>query len=265
MHPVLWELSLGRFGQFTLGTYGLFYAAAFLVAVRVSMAYGRREGIDPARIIDLGIWVLLSGIVGAKLLLILIDLPYYWRHKAEILSNWRSAGVFYGGFLMAVAVGAVYVRRHHLPLGKVADAAAPGLALAQALGRVGCLAAGCCYGRTTASRWALTFVDPRAHDLTGVPLGVPLYPTQIYHGVADLAVFGLLVYLYRSKRADGLIFWVYVFSYAVLRFFIEFYRGDFRGEVFGGLLSTSQLIAIVAAALSLFFLIRLRARASPGA
>jgi phosphatidylglycerol---prolipoprotein diacylglyceryl transferase len=258
MHPVLLNL-----GDFTLGTYGLFYAIAFLLGVRVSMAYARREGIEPGRMIDLGIWILLAGIVGAKALLVLIDFPFYWRNKMEILYNWRSAGVFYGGFLAAVAVGALYVRKNRLPLGKVADASTPGLALAQAVGRIGCLSAGCCYGKPTASRWSLTFVDPRAHDLTGVPLGVPLYPTQIYHGLADLGLFLLLVFFYRRKWADGVVFWMYTLVYAVLRFIIEFYRGDFRGDVFGGLLSTSQLISLFAAAAAVFFLIFLRARPRP--
>jgi phosphatidylglycerol---prolipoprotein diacylglyceryl transferase len=258
MHPVLWELNLGRLGQFTLGTYGLFYAAAFLVAVRLSMFYARKEGIDPARMIDLGIWVLLAGILGAKILLIVTDLPYYWHHKMQAVYNWRSAGVFYGGFLAAVLVGVLYVHRHRLPLGKTADAATPGLALAQAVGRLGCLAAGCCYGKPTTLFWSITFVDPRAHDLTGVPLGVPLHPTQILHGLADLCLFLFLVFFYRRKRSDGSVFWLYVLIYGVLRFAIEFLRGDFRGEVFGGLLSTSQLISIVAAAVAIYFLFRLK-------
>jgi phosphatidylglycerol:prolipoprotein diacylglycerol transferase len=260
MHPVLWDLNLGPLGQFTLGTYGLFYAAAFLVAVRVGMLYARREGIEPSRMIDLGIWVLLAGIVGAKLLLVVTDLPYYWHHKMQLVYSWRSAGVFYGGFVAAVLVGWLYVRRNRLPLGKTADAATPGLVLAQAVGRLGCLSAGCCYGKPTTSAWALTFVDPRAHDLTGVPLGVPLYPTQIFHGLADLLLFLFLVIFYRRKRFDGMVFWSYVLLYGVLRFGIEFFRGDFRGEVFGGLLSTSQLISILAAAASIFFLVRLSPR-----
>src|SRR3989475_6650672 len=174
----------------------------------------------------LGIWTLLSGIVGAKLLLVLVELPYYWRHKMEILYNWRSAGVFYGGFVLACAVGLWYVHRTRLPLARTADAVAPGVALAQAIGRIGCFCAGCCYGKPTNIRWGVTFVDPRAHDLTGVPLGVTLHPTQIYHGLADLALFCMLVTLYPRKRVHGTIFWTYVLAYAILRFIIEFYRGD---------------------------------------
>jgi len=263
MYPVLWDLHLGKLGQFTLGTYGLFYAVAFLVAVRVSMAYAKREGIDPTRMIDLGIWTLLSGIVGAKLLLVLVELPYYWRHKMEILYNWRSAGVFYGGFVLACAVGLWYVHRTRLPLARTADAVAPGVALAQAIGRIGCFCAGCCYGKPTNIRWGVTFVDPRAHDLTGVPLGVTLHPTQIYHGLADLALFCMLVTLYPRKRVHGTIFWTYVLAYAILRFIIEFYRGDYRGEVLGGLLSTSQLVGVLAVAVSTFFLLRLRSAIRP--
>jgi phosphatidylglycerol:prolipoprotein diacylglycerol transferase len=261
MHPVLWTLHLGKLGEFTLGTYGLFYAAAFLVAVRVCMSYARREGIEPTRMIDLGIWSLLAGIVGAKLLLVLVEFPYYWRHKMEVVYSWRSAGVFYGGFVLACLVGLAYVWRHRLPLAKTADAVAPGIALAQAIGRIGCLSAGCCWGKPTSVAWSVTFADPRAHELTGVPLGVALHPTQIYHGLADLALFLLLVALYPRKRTAGTIFWTYVLVYAVLRFFIEFYRGDYRGDVLGGLLSTSQVIGIVAAAVSLFFLLRLRSSA----
>jgi phosphatidylglycerol:prolipoprotein diacylglycerol transferase len=264
MHPVLWDFNFGSLGQFTLGTYGLFYAAAFLVAVRVSMAYARREGIDPTRMIDLGIWSLLAGIVGAKLLLVLVEFRYYWRHPMEIFYNWRSAGVFYGGFVLAILVGVLYVRRHRLSLGKVADAVAPGLVIAQAVGRVGCLSAGCCYGRQTSVGWALTFTDSRASELTGVPLSVPLHPTQVYHGLANLVLFFSLVYLYPRKWADGVVFWFYVLVYGIFRFGIEFFRGDFRGSVFGGMLSTSQLVAVLASSLAIFYLIRLRLRVRSG-
>ena len=147
MYPVLFDLHLGRFGQFTVGTYGLFYALGFLLALRLGVALARREGIDSARIIDLGIVALLAGFIGAKATLYLIDARYYFEHPAEIWRNLRSAGVFYGGFALAAGAGLVYVRRHRLPIGKMADLAAPPLALGQAIGRIGCLAAGCCYGR----------------------------------------------------------------------------------------------------------------------
>src|SRR2546422_3959981 len=97
MYPVLFDLDLGRFGKFTVGTYGLFYALGFLLALRLAVALARRDGIDSARIVDLGIVALLAGFIGAKLTLYIIDARYYIAHPVEILRNLRSAGVFYGG------------------------------------------------------------------------------------------------------------------------------------------------------------------------
>ena len=136
MYPVLFDLDLGRYGKFTIGTYGLFYALGFLLALRLAVSLARREGIDAARIVDLGIVALLTGFIGAKVTLYLVDAPYYFTHPVEILKNLRSAGVFYGGFALASAASFLYVRRHRLPLGKVADLAAPPLALGQAIGRI---------------------------------------------------------------------------------------------------------------------------------
>jgi phosphatidylglycerol:prolipoprotein diacylglycerol transferase len=262
MHPVLFDLHLGRFGVFSIGTYGLFYALGFLLALRLAMSYARREGLDPARIVDLGIVALLSGFVGAKLLLYLIDFRTYLADPMAMLRNLRSAGVFYGGFGLACLAVYRYVRKHDLPLGKVADLAAPPLALGQAIGRIGCFMAGCCYGKTCDLPWAVTFSDPRAYELTGVTLGVPLHPTQLYHVMADLLILGITVWFMKRRRFAGQVFWIYVLSYALLRFLVEFYRGDsVRGLFFGASLSTSQLIALpaaLAAALVLYLLPRWR-------
>ncbi len=266
MYPVLFELHLGRLGSFTIGTYGLFYALGFLLALRLAVAYARRDGIETARIVDLGILALLAGFIGAKVLLYLLDFRTYLADPMEMIRSLRSAGVFYGGFILASLVALVYVRRHHMPLGKVADLVAPPLALGQAIGRLGCFAAGCCYGKACDLPWAVTFTDPRAARLTGVTLDVPLHPTQIYHALADLAILAITAALMRRRRFEGQVFWVYVLSYAVLRFVVEFFRGDtVRGLYFGQRLSTSQIIAVPAAILAIAALVHLgrRAPASP--
>jgi phosphatidylglycerol:prolipoprotein diacylglycerol transferase len=255
MHPVLFDLPLGRFGTFTVGTYGLFYAVGFLLALRLAVHYARKEGIDAARVVDLGILGLLAGFVGAKLLLYLIDARYYLTHPIEMLHSLRSAGVFYGGLALAVLAGVVYVRRHRMPLAKTADLSAPSLALGQAIGRIGCFFAGCCYGRTCDLPWGVTFRDARAAELTGVPLGVPLHPTQLYHAAADLFIFGVTVWLMRRRRFPGQVFWVYVLLYAILRALVEAWRGDVaRGMFFDGRVSTSQLLSIPAAILAIVML-----------
>jgi phosphatidylglycerol---prolipoprotein diacylglyceryl transferase len=263
VHPVLFDLHLGSLGRFTVGTYGLFYALGFLLALRLAVHYARKEGIESARIVDLGILALLSGFIGAKLLLYLLDLRTYLADPMRMLRDFRSAGVFYGGFALAAAASVLYVRRHHLPLGRVADLMSPPLALGQALGRLGCFMAGCCYGKACALPWAVTFTDSRAFDLTGVPLGIGLHPTQLYHAIADLLLLALTALLMRRRRFEGQVFWVYVLGYSVLRFAVEFYRGDtVRGLFFGGRLSTSQIIAVPAALLAIVMLRRLSRRAA---
>lgn len=267
MYPVLFDLDLPRFGKFTIGTYGLFYALGFLLALRLGVALARREGIDSARIVDLGIVALLAGFVGAKLALYVIDARYYAAHPVEILRNLRSAGVFYGGFALASVAAWVYVRRHRLPLGKVADLTTAPLALGQAIGRIGCLMAGCCYGKACDLPWAVTFSNPAAFQLTGVPLGIPLHPTQVYHALADFLILAITLYFLKHRRYEGQVFWIYVLLYAALRFIVEIFRGDAaRGLVLGGALSTSQLIAMPAAFLAAFMLYRLgRARSAVAA
>jgi phosphatidylglycerol:prolipoprotein diacylglycerol transferase len=159
MYPVLFDLDLGRLGQFTIGTYGLFYALGFLLALRVAIVYARRDQLPVSRIVDLGILTLIAGFIGAKLLLYILDADYYLQHPMEIFRTLRSAGVFYGGFVLAALTAVLYMRRYHLPMGRVADLASPALAIGQGLGRLGCFFAGCCYGRVCELPWAVTFSE----------------------------------------------------------------------------------------------------------
>lgn len=233
-------------GPFTLHTYGLLLAVAFLVALFVVSRQARKAGLDSAKVTDLSIYVLLAGLLGARLLLIVVDwdrLDWSWR---DLLGLLQSGGVFYGGLLGAIPVAFWYIRRHGLPVWATIDALTPGVAIGQAIGRVGCLCAGCCYGRPADVPWAITFHDPVAHEQVGTPLGTPLHPTQIYESAATLGIFFLLLRVARHKRFDGAVFTTYLFTYAAARFVIEFYRGDAaRGTVLGGALSTSQFIALL--------------------
>ena len=266
MHPVLFDLPLGPLGSFTVGTYGLFYALGFLLGLRLAVSYARRDGIEPGRILDLGIVGLLAGFVGAKLLLYALDWRYYAEDPMRMLQNLRSAGVYYGGLGLAVVAGVVYVRRHRLPLGKVADLAAPALSLGQAIGRLGCFLAGCCYGRVCDLPWGVTFHDPRAAELTGVPIGERLHPTQLYHAAADVVTLLVAMRLMRRRRFDGQVFWTWLLLYALLRAIVEHWRGDTaRGMFLGGSVSTSQIISIPVIVVSAVMLWRLGRRAVPAA
>ncbi len=234
---------------FTLHTFGVFLAAAYLSALWWLLRGGRREGENPDRLVSLGLWCIVGAIVGAKALMIVRSLPEYFGNPSEIwsLSTLQSAGDFYGGFIGALLAAAWYFLRHRdMYFWSTADLCAPAIALGQAIGRIGCFMAGDDYGKPTSLPWAVTFRDPDAAQIGGAPLGVPLHPVQIYESLVCLALFLFLVRLARKKKFDGQVILSYTLLYAAARFLLEYLRGDAdRGFVFGGLLSTSQLIAVI--------------------
>lgn len=255
-----------RIGGFPIHTYGVLLALAFLTALVVAARLAARDGLARDRIYDLGLWMLLAALLGSKALMLLTE-PGYRSNPWQLLSLdfLRSGGVFYGGFLAAVATGYALVRRYNLPWWPTADAFAPGIALGQAIGRQGCFAAGCCWGRPTTLPWGVQFTE-LGHEVTGVPLGIHLHPTQLYESFAAFAVFLFLLWLHRRKRFGGQVIATYAIVYGVTRFTIEFFRDDPRGDVLGLTtlthLSTSQMISLVVAISGLvIFIIRRRAAA----
>ena len=213
---------------------------------------------------NLGIYCALAGIAGAKLLMIVLD-PAVRDNWREIfsLSTLQAAGIFYGGFMAALVMAGVYMWRKGLPVLKTMDVFAPGLALGHAIGRLGCFSAGCCWGLPTHLPWAVTFTNPRANELVGVPLNMPLHPTQLYEAGAEALILAcLLVFERRGRPFPGRTFWSYLLLYGISRFVIEFYRGDSRGMVFN-VLSTSQFVSVVLVPLSIVMLVVLSRRPDP--
>ena len=242
MFPRLFHL-----GSFSLPTYGLLVATGVIVGLAVAARLSERQGIDPEKAWNLGILVVLGAIVGAKLLLIINDFGYYSQHPREIfsLSVLQAGGVFYGGVITGLALSVWYIRKNHMPWLRTADAFAPGLALGHAIGRIGCFAAGCCYGKPTGHWWGVTFTSQFAHDRLGTPLNVPLEPTQLFESAVELVNFFILYWLIKRKKFEGQVMGTYLFLYGVARFFLEFIRDDpDRGSVFGGAMTGTQLISI---------------------
>jgi phosphatidylglycerol---prolipoprotein diacylglyceryl transferase len=248
-----------RIGNFPINTYGVFLALAFLGAIMVTVRLGGRDGLPKERIYDLCLWMLLSSLVGSKLLMLLTE-PEYRDHPTQLFSLdfLRSGGVFYGGLLGAIVSGYFLMRRYKLPWWKTADACAPGIALGNVLGRQGCFSAGCCWGKPTSLPWGVKFTQ-LGHEITGVPTGVPLHPTQLYESFAMLIVFFFLLWLHRHRRFSGQVILAYALLYAAIRFAIEFLRDDPRGDLLGLTtltgLSTSQLIGIVIGGAALIVMI----------
>jgi phosphatidylglycerol:prolipoprotein diacylglycerol transferase len=250
-------------GHFPIYSYGVFTAAGFLLAILWPAYMAGKEGISATKMEGLGLVIVLTAGLGSKLLTALDYPGFYsggWNHFLfdQVLGR---GGVFYGGFLFAVAGSAIYCGVAGLPGWQTVDCVAPGLALAQGLGRVGCFLAGCCWGTPTELRVGVTFTSDLAHSITGVPLHLRLHPTQLYESALVLLSIPFLMWLRKGKTFQGEVMLAYVLYYAVARFVLEFFRGDPRGYYFN-LFSTSQLISLLIVPLVTIFMVRLRKQAA---
>ena len=259
---------LFRIGNFPINTYGVFLALAFLCAILIAVKLAARDGLPKEKIYDLSLWMLLASLIGSKLLMFLTE-PEYRDHPLQLISLdfLRSGGVFYGGLLGAIITGYFLMKRYKLPWWKTADACAPGIAVGNFFGRLGCFSAGCCWGKPTTLPWGVKFTE-LGHEITGVPIDAHLHPTQLYESFSMLIVFFFLLWLHKHRRFSGQVILLYAVLYSIIRFLIEFLRDDPRGDVFGLTtrtgLSTSQLISIVVGLGALVLLIIRWRRAAAG-
>ena len=239
MYPKLFTI-----GSFYLPTYGLLVALGFLAALFLALRLARRAGLDAEKVSNLAVYAALVGLLGAKLLMLVMDFGYYARHPDRIFSleTLLSAGVYYGGFLLALAFSAWYMRRERLPFLATTDVLAPAVALGHAIGRLGCFAAGCCWGTRTHVPWAVVFRNPETY--TGVPLNVPLHPAQLYESGLTFIVAGILVLASRRPHPAGRIFGLYLVLYSIARFGVEFVRYHDQSLPFGGPFPWTQWIAL---------------------
>ncbi|OGW06363.1 MAG: prolipoprotein diacylglyceryl transferase, partial [Nitrospinae bacterium RIFCSPLOWO2_01_FULL_39_10] len=184
MHPILFKI-----GPITIYTYGVLIATAFFLGLALAARQARVEGEDPQKIMDLSFYILISAIVGSRLLYIVVEYKEYISNPLRIFKVWEGGLVFYGGFIMAMAVVIIYIRKHEMNLWKVGDILAPSVAIGQGVGRLGCFFAGCCYGRETDVPWAFIFKDPN----TLAPMDVHLHPTQLYDSANGFIIFVILL------------------------------------------------------------------------
>lgn len=237
MYPVLF-----KFGPLTIHTYGLFVAIGFLLGLGLAVRQAKKEGIPSYKIVDLGFYILLAAIIGSRLFFIFINIGHYIKNPLDIFKIWEGGLVFYGGILLAVPTVIWYAKKSGLSLWNMADVFAPSIAIGHSIGRIGCFAAGCCYGKPAESLpWAVTFTDPQSL----ARIGIPLHPTQLYESAGEFINFLILITLRRYKSFDGQLFLTYALLYSVLRFIVEFFRGDIgRGFIIYNM-SLSQGISIL--------------------
>jgi phosphatidylglycerol---prolipoprotein diacylglyceryl transferase len=237
MFPVLFNI-----GPLTIHTYGVFVAMGFFAGLGLTIRLARTEGIPPGLIMDMSFVILVAAIIGSRALYVFMNLSFYLENPIDAFKLWEGGLVFSGGLAASAAVMGWYIHRHGLSWWKTGDMWAPGIALGQAVGRIGCLMAGCCYGKPAYDLpWALIFTDP----LCLAPTGIPLHPTQLYSMISGFVIFGFLLALFYKKRFDGQVLIWFIILHSTARLIIERFRGDYRGVVFDSSMSLTQLVTLL--------------------
>lgn len=247
-------IDLFTIGSFTVHGYGLMIGLGFLLAVLVGCYRAKRYGLSDDELINIAISVLIFGFLGGKLMFLIVEFKSFLQAPLAVIGS--EGFVVYGGIISGILTIYVYCRIKKLPFLSYFDLVAPSVALNQALGRVGCFLAGCCYGRETDCAIGVVFPENSL-----APAGLRLIPTQLFSAGGDLVLaIGLMIYARRAKYR-GNVSAFYLLFYSIGRFIIEIFRNDERGAV--GALSTSQFISIFSFAFAIGFLIYNRKKGIP--
>jgi phosphatidylglycerol---prolipoprotein diacylglyceryl transferase len=242
MHPVLFQL-----GPITVYSYGILVATGVLVGIWYASRRAPRSGLNPEKVWNLGIYIVFSAMIVAKVWLIFSAWDYYVANPGQIFSiaTLQSGGTFYGGFVGGVLAIYLYTHFQRMPVIPVLDTFATALPLGHAIGRLGCFAAGCCYGKPTSLPWGVTFTNPIAARIAGTPLGVPMHPTELYEAAAEFLNFLILVWIGKRRTFTGQMLGTYLVLYGAERGTIEFFRGDpGRTMLFHDSVSMMQIFSV---------------------
>jgi len=236
MYPKLFSI-----GSFFIPTYGVLVALGFLAGLLITMRLATRAGLSADKVTNLAVYCAIAGVLGAKLFMFLFDWSYYWQNPGEIftMGTLQAAGVFHGGFIAALVVAFFYMRKHKLAVLPTMDIFAPGVAIGQAIGRLGCFAAGCCWGRECDLPWGVHF---RSDFAAPVPLDKALHPVQLYESFANFLLFALLYKLSARAHRPGKIIGLYLVIYSTVRFCVEFFRNHEQSLILN--LSLTQWISL---------------------
>jgi phosphatidylglycerol:prolipoprotein diacylglycerol transferase len=252
MYPELFSI-----GPLTLHTYGLLIAIGLVVGIIVASRIGKSQGIGFQKIMDMGLIIIITGIIGSRLAYVLINFSYYKTYPADIFKLWNGGLVFSGGLIAVLLVMVWYAKQTGRSLWQIGDLWAPAAAVGQAIGRIGCFMAGCCYGKPTDMPWGVVFTDPKS---LAYPLNTPLHPTQLYSSFSGLIIFIILMILNRKKRFEGQVLLWFLILHSTARLLIEQFRGDDRGLIFGGSWTATQFITLIILIGSIIMLFILKPR-----
>lgn len=246
MHPDLFSI-----GPVTLHSYGLFVALGFIAGILIAIKLGKAVGITSNSVMDMGFIIILSGLIGSRLVYIIINFSHYVENPLDSIKLWQGGLVFSGGLVAAIIMLLLYVKHHKHNIWTIVDIWAPAAAIGQAIGRIGCFFAGCCYGQPTDHAWGIIFTNPKSI----ATLNIPLHPTQLYSSFSSFIIFAILIILNSKKKFEGQVFLWFLILHSTARLFLERFRGDSRGVFLTDDLTMTQFIALailITAVASLF-------------
>jgi len=225
MKPVLFHL----FG-YAVPSFAVFFALGTMFCFIWGFHEARRVGIDPNKTMEAGLWIFVGMVIGSRVFSVMFEPEAYRGDPLRFFRLWEGGMVLYGGAAGYIIASIIVIKIMKLPLGEMADVVTQAGILGAAIGRVGCIFAGCCYGRPSEAAWCMRYTDPTspAFQMVGNQC---LYPAPVYSALWLLANFLFLVWLSRRKSFPGQVAWSFYIVYPVGRFIIEFYRGDPRGFV----------------------------------
>lgn len=240
------KIDLFSIGPLTIHGYGLMIGIGVLLCIVMGMRRAKKNGLSEDAVIDIAIFGLIAGFLGAKILYVIVEWKQFLPDPLSVLGS--EGFVVYGGIIAGVLAAIIYCKRKKLVFLEYFDLCSASIALAQGFGRIGCFLAGCCYGRETTSSLGVIFPEGGL-----APAGVKVLPTQLFSSAGDFGIMFVLLWHYHHRKRVGDTGFLYMLLYGIGRFGIEFLRNDNRGEV--GIFSTSQFISlfIIAAAILLFF------------
>lgn len=236
MHPILFHI-----GPLEVRSYGVMIVIGFALAVWWSVRTAPRYGIDAEQILDFVLLTALAGVLGARLVYVALDWGSFAQEPWRVLYFWEGGLSFHGAVIGGGLAVAFLAKQKGIPFLHLADVLAPGVALAYAIGRIGCFLGGCCYGVPTDLPWACSFQDP-FHPYRHTP---PSHPTQIYASLANLLIFALLARMQKPPHPTGKVFWAYLVLYGVYRFVVEFWRIGATSTVLALGLSDAQWVSVL--------------------
>jgi phosphatidylglycerol:prolipoprotein diacylglycerol transferase len=237
-----------------VATYGMSLMLALAVSYSITRNEAKRCHQNPELYTELYFYGLIAAIIGSRLFYVLIDPGLLLHDRLAVLKIWQGGLVFYGGLICALVTVVYYLKHNGLPVSKTLDIMAPGIAMGQTIGYLGCLFSGCLHGRPCDYPWAVTFQNPD----TMAFWGVPVHPTQLYAAILSLAIFAFIWRRRLEKRFDGELFWLYVIVDGTSRLIVDHWRGDFRGSLLGGFFSVSQILGSMLICLAVIMLIKLK-------